>query len=265
MMKPAVPPADWHRGTASPFDAASGSETISLRRFLQNEAVGMGAGSWAHLALMHRSYARENALAHDNERLEFLGDAVLTTAVSAWLVARYPELPEGTLTKMRSVVINRQTLGQIGVSLGLGGLIHLGRGEATSGGAQRSSVVGSALEALLGAVFLERGYDAARRFVETLVLSDEVVLAGASESGAPVLDAKNKLQEWTQREWQLVPEYVVEAAEGPPHDRRFVVAATLNGHVLDRAEGKRIKDAERIASMRALTKLMQGEWKPPAA
>ena len=165
-------------------------------------------------ALTHRSAGGPN-----NERLEFLGDAVLNCVVGAALYERFPALPEGDLSRVRAGLVNGDTLARVARQLGLGPSILLGEGEVKNGGAERSSILADALEALFGAVYLDGGFDAARKVIVTCYAS---VLQDV-DPGALGKDPKTSLQEWLQARRWPVPEYVVTVTSGEPHEQRFTV------------------------------------------
>ncbi len=169
-------------------------------------------------ALTHRSFAADH-----NERLEFIGDGVLNCAMARMLYERFPQLPEGDLSRMRASLVNRDTLHRHAVALGLGAAILLGEGEVKSGGAARPSILADALEAVLGAIFLDGGYPAAHAAIERLYATD--VAAAATDSIAK--DPKTRLQEWLQSRRLPVPEYTIVAVRGEAHLQTFEVACRI--------------------------------------
>lgn len=201
------------------------------------------------LALTHRSYGADH-----NERLEFLGDAVLNLAVSDLLFHHFDDSPEGELTRIRAHLVRQDMLHAVALSLGLPDVLRMSEGEARGGGAQRPSILADAVEALLGAVYLDAGYDAAcalvRRLFEPLV-SETVTQAWAK-------DPKTQLQEWLQARKQSVPEYRIEATRGRAHDQTFVVVCSIASFDLQtRGEGRSRRAAEQEAARLALTELRQ--------
>lgn len=208
--------------------------------------------SLCETALTHKSWLNEAPAAArgNNERLEFLGDAVLTLAVSDMLMRRFPEATEGNLSKTRAVMVSESGLAQVAEDLDLGAWIFLGRGEEQAGGRARPSILADALEALLGAVYLDGGFGAARAVIERLF---QRKLATA-ELGAR-LDFKSRLQERSQALMQQAPRYAVVGQEGPDHDKTFRVAISLGGEELGQASGKSKKEAEQSAAALALEKL----------
>ena len=192
-------------------------------------------------ALTHTSSA--DTRADSNERLEFLGDAVLGLAVARYTYATYPEFPEGMLAKVRSAVVNARVLAQVADRLGVGDELLLGRGEETSGGRAKASILADAFEAILGAIYLDAGFDAA----EQLVLRELHDLIAAACLEPDDFDHKSRLQEWAVRNGEGTPRYVL-VGSGPDHDRSYVaevfVARTRRGG----GAGRSKKDAEQDAA-----------------
>ena len=201
------------------------------------------------LALTHRSYAYENGGLPTNERLEFLGDAVLGLVVTDTLFAAHPDLPEGQLAKLRAAVVNSRALAGVARELGLGEYLRLGRGEESTGGREKASILADALEAVLGAVYLARGLEEARRLISSLFAP---LLAEAAGAGAG-LDWKTSLQELAAARALGVPEYQVDA-EGPDHAKRFTAQVRVAAHgdtILGRGAGGSKKEAEQRAAQAA--------------
>lgn len=236
----------------------------SLESFQDVLAYRFQAPHLLRQALRHRSHAYENPKepGGDNERLEFLGDAVLSLAVSQLLLERFPEADEGTLSRMRASLVNEEKLACVAAQLGLGDLLLLGKGEELSGGRTKPSILADAVEALLGAVYWDGGFDQAFRLVRRFFQAE---LTQATVQADPLhrldRDFKTQLQEVTQAQMRLVPQYQVEREEGPDHDKTFYVAVSLAGRVLARGVGKSKKAAEQAAAREALTLLesRQGE------
>jgi ribonuclease-3 len=200
-------------------------------------------------ALTHKSWLNEaqDPSRTDNERLEFLGDAVLALVVSDLLMRRYPERSEGELSKARAVIVSELGLSRTALGIGLGQWVFLGRGEDQAGGRGKASILSDALEALMGAVYLDGGLEPARAVAETLFGA-----ALDDASAQTVHDYKSRLQERSQAQLQSTPEYRVVAQEGPDHDRRFSVAISLAGKEYGRAMGRSKKEAEQNAAALAL-------------
>lgn len=216
-------------------------------------------------ALMHRSYAYENPQEPygDNERLEFLGDAVLSLAISHMLLEKFPDADEGTLSRMRASLVNEEQLARIAAQLGLGDLIFLGKGEELSGGRSKPSILADTMEAILGAVYWDGGFDSAfsvvRRFFQAKLEQVERLDDPLRRFDK---DFKTQLQEATQARMRLVPHYDVEREEGPDHDKTFYIAVSLAGRVIARGVGKSKKAAEQAAAREALALLESDRGKP---
>ncbi|MCU1663618.1 MAG: ribonuclease [Pseudonocardiales bacterium] len=194
------------------------------------------------LALTHRSYAYENGGLPTNERLEFLGDSVLSIVVTERLYRDHPDLPEGQLAKLRASVVNMHALAGVAATLGDGGLgthLYLGRGEELTGGRTKASILADATEALIGAVYLEHGLETARGLVHRLF---DGLLRGAPLLGAG-LDWKTSLQELTAAADLGVPEYRI-TEDGPDHLKIFTATAVVAGRELGSGEGRTKKEAE---------------------
>ena len=207
-------------------------------------------------ALTHTSWVNEAGQPErsDNERLEFLGDAVLDLVVSDLLMRRFPDRREGDLSRARAALVSEPGLAQVAVALELGRFILLGKGEERTGGRGRPSILANALEALLGAIYVDAGFDAAAAVASRLFESRiEEVDQHAR------LDYKSRLQERAQALWQTAPVYEVVAEEGPDHDKRFEVALSLGGRAFGRATGRSKKEAEQGAAAAALAAIERGE------
>jgi ribonuclease-3 len=210
-------------------------------------------------ALVHRSWCAENPGHESNERLEFLGDAVLGLAVTDLVYARFPELDEGRLTDLRKAVVNAVTLAEVAREIDLGSWLLLGRGEEQSGGREKPSILSDALEAVIGAVYVDGGIDAAMTLVEGLV-SDRVDVV--AEAGGAGHDHKSRLQELAAQRLSAVPAYVAEST-GPDHARTFSVTVRLDGATVGEGTGRSKKEAEQRAARAALDAL--DDLVPPSA
>ena len=200
--------------------------------------------------MAHRSYCAENPPALSNERLEFLGDAVLGLVVTDHIFAVYPDLPEGQLAKVRAAVVNSATLAEVAARLEVGDALLLGKGEAASGGSNKPSILADAMEALIGATYLDGGWPAARELVLRL-LGDRILEAAAGPGGQ---DHKTRLQELASSRFGRLPSYSV-VDEGPDHDKRFVATVILDGRRWRGGEGRSKKQAEQAAAREAWTAL----------
>jgi len=203
------------------------------------------------LALTHRSYAYENGGLPTNERLEFLGDSVLGIVVTETLYAQYPDWPEGQLAKLRAAVVNAGALADVARSLDLGEYLYLGRGEETTGGRDKSSILADTMEAVFGAVFLDSGIDTARVVIHGLF---DPLIERAAELGAG-LDWKTSLQEVSAAAGLGVPEYQVTDV-GPDHAKEFSARAVIGGQVLGEGAGRSKKVAEQQAAATAYARIL---------
>jgi len=208
-------------------------------------------------AFVHSSYYNENPAAADghNERLEFLGDAVIGLVVSRLLYERFPEEDEGFLTARRAALVNRNALAALGLELGLDRYLQLGRGEAEAGGATRPSLLAATTEAFAGALFLSEGIDTTRALLRDLFSAR----LDTGESSEPPKSAKSRLQEWTQRYRRTKPFYALISSVGPPHDQTFTVAAVVEGRQLALGEGSSRQRAEEQAAHAALEILVASD------
>ncbi|HLS39503.1 MAG TPA: ribonuclease III [Ornithinicoccus sp.] len=201
-------------------------------------------------ALTHRSYAYENGNLPHNERLEFLGDAVLGLVVTDTLYRTHPDLPEGQLAKLRAAVVNSRALADVARTIGLGDYVHLGRGEEATGGRDKASILADTTEAIIGCIYLSVGLEAAETFVHHLLdpLMEHTARLGAG------LDWKTSLQELAANDSLGTPEYQVED-EGPDHDKVFTARAVVAQEVLGTGTGRSKKEAEQRAAEAAWTAL----------
>ncbi len=197
-------------------------------------------------ALRHRSWCAEHGVTASNERLEFLGDAVLGLAVTDHTFNTYGELPEGSMAKVRASVVSAVSLADLARELDLGTYLLLGRGEESTGGRGKSSILSDAMEAVLGAAYVDGGWEAARR----LVVSHLEERIAAAVDGPGILDFKTRLQELAARAFEGAPLYRV-TEEGPDHDKRFSALVVVDGAVVGAGEGRSKKQAQQAAAKRA--------------
>lgn len=206
-------------------------------------------------ALTHSSYANEkwkNGLA-SNERLEFLGDSILGFVVAEYLYRKYPEHPEGDLTRMRADLVCETSLAQAAAGLNLGEYLLLGHGEEQGGGRSRNSITADAMESVIAASYLDGGFQAAKGIIDRLILTDET-------DGKPRnIDFKTALQELVQRKKNQVLIYTLLDETGPDHDKTFCVEVALNGTVVGTGKGSSKKRAEQAAAEMAVDQLFPGE------
>jgi ribonuclease-3 len=201
-------------------------------------------------ALTHTSYLNENPGCSwgDNERLEFLGDAVGDFVAAEHLYHAFPEWTEGQLTSVRAELVRCDTLALFARQVGLGKYLLLGRGEEQSGGRSRAPMLADAFEALVGAIFLARGLEGARMFLEPLIRSRLEILS----ADASLRDAKSRLQEWAQAAMHATPAYVTVQEQGPDHARQFTVGVIIEGRECGRGTGRSKQAAEQAAATAAL-------------
>lgn len=198
-------------------------------------------------ALTHSSYANEHRLDHNhcNERLEFLGDAVLEIVTSDFLYHKYTEKPEGDLTKIRASIVCEPTLAYCAEAINLGSYLFLGKGEDATGGRNRNSVVSDAMEAVIGAIYLDGGFASAKEFIHKFILND-------MEHKKLFYDSKTILQEIVQGHTDETLTYVLLKEEGPDHNKSFEVSAMLDGQEIGRGIGRTKKSAEQRAAYRGI-------------
>ena len=211
-------------------------------------------------SVTHRSYAYENGGLPTNERLEFLGDSVLGLVVTDTLYRTHPDLPEGQLAKLRAAVVNAKALAGIGRELGLGEHLLLGRGEETTGGRDKSSIVADTVEAVIGAVYLDQGLDVATGLIHRLF---DPLIAESAGLGAG-LDWKTSLQELCAAQSLGVPEYVVEES-GPDHMKSFRARVRVGSDLFGDGRGGSKKEAEQQAASTAYAELLEASAAPGAA
>ena len=202
-------------------------------------------------ALTHSSYANENRAEgiSSNERLEFLGDSVLGFVTAKHLYSMQPTLSEGKMTRLRAELVCEQSLYGVALDLDLGRYLRMGHGEEKNGGRQRASLLADATEAVIAAIFLDGGIEAAVSFVERMVLSPEAVKAHHAS------DYKTELQELVQRKPDQQLKYTDAGESGPDHDKVFLSEVSLNGELIGRGSGRTKKEAEQAAACRALERL----------
>lgn len=203
-------------------------------------------------AFVHRSYLNESREKHhSNERLEFLGDAVLALMSSDYLYKKYPESPEGTLTNIRSGLVKTKSLAEVAKNLGLGSLLFLSRGEEDSGGRTNASLLADTFEALLGAMYLDGGFSAALKFLETHLFPNVDTIVESKS----YVDFKSLLQEIIQEQSKISPTYRVIRSEGPDHAKTFWVEVLAGETILGSGMGKSKQEAQQAAASSALEKM----------
>ncbi len=211
-----------------------------------------------HRALTHPSYVNEHPqdAIGDNQRLEFLGDAVLDFVAGAWVYATYSDFDEGRMTRLRAALVRTETLAGLAKQAGIGQALRLGRGEEEAGGRDRDANLCDAFEAVVGALYVDGGLTSVTAFVEPIIEPvAQATLAAESDQ-----DAKTRLQEWSQAELAITPRYRIVAEEGPDHAKTFAAEVLLGQEVVGRGSGRSKQTAEQAAALAAWNSL-----KPPGA
>jgi ribonuclease-3 len=231
-----------------PASFADSPRTFSKYRFTDDNLL--------EEALTHKSYVnerRESGRTH-NERLEFLGDAVLSLIISDYLARRYPELSEGALSKLKATLVSEAPLANAARRLDLGRYLRLGRGEERSKGRDKTSLLADALEAVIAAVYLDGGFAASRDFTVD-VLADELHRLDVVQEQPGGDDYKTRFQEWCQKRYEMLPQYLVVGEAGPDHQKTFEVEVQVNHRVVGVGRGSSKKEAEQEAAQRALEQM----------
>lgn len=225
---------------------------MTLEEFKQHNKIQFKNHKLLEQAFIHRSFINENprsGLEH-NERLEFLGDAVLELVVTEYLYEKYPHHNEGDLTSYRSALVNAITLGDVADKLSFNDLLKLSKGEAKDVSRARSSILADAYEAFIGSLYIDQGYDAVREFVThtLLIKTEDIIKKGLYK------DAKSFVQEKSQELYGVTPAYKVLHEEGPDHDKIFRIGIYFNDEIIAEGEGKSKQEAETFAAKNALEK-----------
>jgi ribonuclease III len=222
----------------------------SLRELEENLGYRFADVGLLENALTHRSFVNENSALpfRDNERLEFLGDAVLELTITDMLLRKFPEYAEGHLSKLRASVVNEQPLAEMARRFRLGEFLLLGRGEESSGGRMKASLLANAFESVIAAMFLDTGFDRTAAFIETLFAP----LIGEEAAPAVYRDYKTAVQEVCQIRFRDLPRYVLISETGPDHDKRFETSLVIGEQVIATGAGRNKKEAEQQAAKTAL-------------
>lgn len=201
-------------------------------------------------ALTHRSYLNESSEndLKNNERLEFLGDAVLELITTEYLYERYPERPEGELTSFRSALVKTTSLSETSLDLNIGDFIMMSRGEEVTGGRTRPYILANTFESILGAIYIDQGYDVAKTFVTNKLLPKTTAII----ENRLDIDSKSRLQELSQEILNFTPVYDLVSSKGPDHDKNFLMAVKIKGKVFGEGNGKNKQEAEQNAAKYAL-------------
>lgn len=226
---------------------------LGLERLAISLGYGDGLTPLLQTAFTHRSFANEVVprQAH-NERLEFLGDAVLDLVVAEALMAKFVDAPEGELHRLRTTLVCTQGLAERARELGLGQLLRLGKGELKGRGRQKDSLLANAFEAMLGAVYLDQGFERARTEILKLISASLALTSVGDNQG---FDPKSRLQEMTQRDYGTPPSYILISTSGLEHEKEFLIEVLINDLRLGRGHGRSKKSAERAAAREAITQL----------
>lgn len=231
----------------------NGDDKKRLKEFEKKLGISFKRREILKSALMHKSYANENKYPHTdhNERLEYLGDAVLELAISHILYKLYPNSTEGELSKLRAAIVNEDQLASMARETKLGDYIYLGKGEDQTGGRDKPSLLSDAYEAVLGAVYLDRGFEKALKLVHKKF---EVIVQKVGGSGF-VSDYKTRLQEVAQAKFRTIPRYKMVREYGPDHSKTFEVQIFISGELMGTGTGQNKKAAEQDAAREALEKM----------
>jgi ribonuclease-3 len=228
-----------------------------IQELVKTCKLKMTSNSLLKVALTHPTYVFENRSKNleSNQRLEFLGDAVLGLVIAEYLYEKYPKLPEGELTKMRAAVVCESTLAKCSKKINLGKYLLLGKGENMTGGRERASNLADAFEAVIGAIYIEKGYMDAKKFVITQLYEDII-----KASKGIYNDFKTMLQEKIQKLYSENVNYKVLSEEGPDHNKIFLIGVYLKGELLAKGEGNNKKEAEQKAAKNALESFMEDNY-----
>ncbi len=236
-----------------------------LRSFLMyNKLPAFRSLKLLEIATMHRSFANEHQTGLQNERLEFLGDSVISLVVASALYHDFPTMDEGEMSRRKSVIVSRSTLGRRAYEIGLTEIVLLGTSEENNGGRYRDTLIGSALEAVVGAIYLEKGLNVVQRFIIDSIYRPSLPEVDMSE----YTDYKSRLQELVQRIYHTIPQYTVIGEHGPEHLKEFEVAVNVMGERIGRGRGNRKRSGENSAAKDAFdkfTKLFAASVQPEAA
>lgn len=229
---------------------------MDIDAFQQQLGIQFADASLLQQALTHRSYVNEHddKTLVDNERLEFLGDAVLGFLIGEMLYRRFPNFAEGDLTRLRAALVRNETLAILAKSCHIGEALRMGRGEDASGGRERLTNLGSGFEALLGALYLDQGLESVRSFIQIYLLPmlDEII------AGALDRDARSQIQEWSQAKHSITPVYSTVSETGPDHQKEFTVVVLIHDQVYGIGTG-RSKQAAAQSAARAALRTIRGE------
>lgn len=228
------------------------TQYINIASYCERIGVNFNNVYLLNRALTHRSYLNEHPdVQEDNERLEFLGDAVLDFLVGAWLYNHFPEMAEGELTRLRSALVRTEQLADFARNIELGSVLHLGKGEEENGGRRRPAMLCAAFESLIGALYLDSGIASVQAFIEPLLINAvKQILLDRKEH-----DPKSDFQEWAQAQGYNPPVYKVVSASGPDHDRTYEVEVWVDNRLFGRGCGSSKRIATKAAAQAALNQI----------
>jgi ribonuclease III len=231
--------------------------TIALRNLERRLSYNFKLMDLLENALIHSSFVNENSgtVLPDNERLEFLGDAVLELCISTMLIQKYPDFTEGQLSKLRAAVVNEASLSELAKRFQLGDFLLLGRGEEISGGRMKNSILANSLEAVLAAIYLDCGFDCAYEYIKNLF---EPLIDKEGAKSLISRDFKTVLQEVCRNHFKVTPQYSVVGERGPDHDKTFEIRLVIGDMITTTASGKSKKEAQQRAAQNAM-KLLENK------
>lgn len=235
------------------------SEILSVEELQERIGIQFNQPELLIRALTHRSYVNEriDADVEDNERLEYLGDAILDFITADMIFNRFPAMPEGEMTRLRAALVRTEALAQFAQDCQLGDALFMGKGEANMGGRERQNILCDAFEAVVGAIYLDHGLDVVKDFViPRLTAMQKDVMDEAIRK-----DPRSQFQEWSQAELGVTPDYRVVSTDGPEHEKRFTVEVLLGEHVVTSGQGRSKRTAAQAAARAALDRLESGDLK----
>ncbi len=222
-----------------------------LKNFLKKIQINFRNYELLNLALSHRSYVNEHNLIENNEKLEFLGDSILGFVITEYLFKNFRDQSEGTLARIKSFVISENTLSKVAKNIDLNKYILIGKGEESSGGRNKKTIISDAFEAFLGSYYLDSNFGKVKTFLIRFFKNEiDLVITNQHEK-----DYKTLLQEFSQKKYKVCPIYNLKSTKGPEHDRTFFVSVSINNKIYGMGEGKSIKDAEKVAAKNVYNKI----------
>lgn len=230
---------------------------LTISEFQERIAISFNQPDLLTQALTHRSYINEHIDddIEDNERLEFLGDAILDFITADMIFGRFPNMPEGEMTRLRAALVRTEALAQLAVDCRIGDVLLMGKGEAASGGRERQNILCDAFEALVGAIYLDQGLEAVKDFViPRLTAMQKDVMEEAIRK-----DPRSQFQEWAQAEHNITPQYHVISADGPDHEKKFMVEVRVGEQIVANGQGRSKRMAAQAAARVAMDMLQAGE------